>query len=54
MSEATGFYGEVVSSRRPTLTVRSEIEPTATPSRRYLVLPKNNVCAGSFEVQRIN
>ena len=34
------LYGEVVSSRRPTLAVRSEIGPYRRPSQRYLALPK--------------
>ena len=34
------LYGEVVSSRRPTLAVRSEIGPYRRPSPRYLALPK--------------
>jgi hypothetical protein len=36
------LYGQVVSSRRPTLAVRSEIGPYRRPSQRYLALPKNN------------
>jgi len=34
------LYGEVVSSRRPTLAVPSEIGPYRRPSQRYLALPK--------------
>src|SRR6516164_2111151 len=34
------LYGEVVSSRRPTLAVRSEIGPYRRPSQRYLALAK--------------
>jgi hypothetical protein len=34
------LYGEVVSSRRSTLAVRSEIGPYRRPSPRYLALPK--------------
>ena len=34
------LYGEVVSSRGPTLAVRSEIGPYRRPSQRYLALPK--------------
>jgi len=34
------LYGEVVSSRRPTLAVRSEIRPYRRPSQRCLALPK--------------
>src|SRR6516225_7299840 len=34
------LYGEVVSSRRQTPAVRSEIGPYRRPSQRYLALPK--------------
>src|SRR6516164_9954360 len=34
------LYGEVVSSKRQTPAVRSEIGPYRRPSQRYLALPK--------------